>query len=169
MLIRILTALVLAPLAIAVTLMLPTTWFGAALLVVVVLGLWEWKQIIGTSRSGYLAGILLIAGVAFVGTLNSYFLVPVTATAALVWVVQVYDLKHNGLVSRWPALTTFPAGVFLLAGTWSALVLLHQGGESGPLTALAAMSIVWAAAVKLVTSRKSTVTSRRSPASCRRP
>ncbi len=145
MLVRILTALVLAPVAIALTLMLPTAWFGAVLAVVMLLGLWEWKQISGTSLAGYLTGALVIAGFAWWGPRHSILLIPVVVMAALVWILQVYDLKRFGLESAWPALTTYAAGVFLLTGAWSALVLLHQGSESGPLIALAAMSVVWAA------------------------
>ncbi len=142
--VRILTALVLAPLAIYLTLALPTPWFGAILGGVMVLGLWEWKQVAGASVAGSAVGVVGIAAMAWWSPSYPQLLVPIVAVAALIWVFQVYDLAKYGLASVFPALSSYPAGGFLLAGGWSALVLLHHEAEYGPVTALAAMSIVWA-------------------------
>ncbi|MGH8029428.1 MAG: phosphatidate cytidylyltransferase, partial [Arenimonas sp.] len=66
---RVLTALVLAPLAIAALLWLPTKWLALLLAVLMVAGLWEWTLLAGVDRPlprvAYLvANALLMAALA---------------------------------------------------------------------------------------------------------
>lgn len=44
---RVLAALIMAPLAIAAILLLPTQWLAAAAAAVLLIGLWEWLKLAG--------------------------------------------------------------------------------------------------------------------------
>jgi phosphatidate cytidylyltransferase len=162
---RVATAAVLAPLAIAALLWLPTQWLALLLAVLMVAGLWEWTALAGVERplprTAYLlANALLMAALAW-GSRGSPDLVPLKLTAvigAAWWLLVPLWLKAFDF-ARQP--TAFARAVKLFAGSlcvtpaWSAAVWLHHEGQplhwtllpipAGALWTLFAVAIVWAA------------------------
>ncbi|MGQ0798825.1 MAG: phosphatidate cytidylyltransferase [Pseudomarimonas sp.] len=143
------TALVMAPLAIALILMAPTVWFMAVLTIALLLGLWEWTRLIDIrTRPARAAVLLLNIGLMAMLALHGWpqaFMV-VTAVGAASWL----------LVCLWlfqPRFASSPAGqpLKLLAGsmmiipTWCAIALLHADAPLGPGWALFGLMLVWAA------------------------
>ena len=137
---RIITALVLAPLAIALILLAPTVWLMAVLTIALLLGLWEWTRLIDVGSRPARAAVLLLniglmAALALHGWPQAFMYV--TAAGAASWL----------LVCLWlwrPSFASSPAGkpLKLLAGsmmiipTWCGIALLHADGHTGPAWAL---------------------------------
>ena len=145
MLLRILTALVLAPVALLLTIYLPTQWFSVILLVVMLLGLNEWNQLTVKSPVVYSAAAIGLAIVTWLITFQSEVLLLICVLASIFWCFQIYDLKRFELSRSHAPVPAFLLGVFCLMGSWSALVLLHQQPENGPVATIALMVMVWAA------------------------
>lgn len=169
MLLRIITAMVLAPIVILLTLSLPTHWFSVFLLAMVLMGLYEWNQL--TIKSSGLFSIAAIGLAVATWWLVSQpkLLFAICALASLFWVYQIYTLQQfeqrfkraqlsnslpNSLSNSAPALTsgstvglkcTFSMGAFCLLGSWGALVLLHQQTEQGASATIGLLVVVWAA------------------------
>jgi phosphatidate cytidylyltransferase len=162
---RIVTALGLAPFAIAAVLWLPTPWFALMVAVVMMLGLWEWTRLAGLDaplpRASFLvANALLLAALAW-GSRGSPTLAPLQAVAlagAAWWLVVPLWLRAFAFASQ-PAATS--RAIKLLAGSlsvipaWCAAVWLHDMGQpaqwsplpipAGALWTLFAVLIIWAA------------------------
>lgn len=151
--IRILAALIMAPVAIAAILLLPSQWLAAAAAAVVLVGLWEWLKLAGVEDTLARATLLLLNLVLMVLVSwdrdASLFLFRVAALAGVGWWL---------LALAWLRFFDFgaepdsPARVLkLLGGTlavlpaWASLVLIHASGEQGHLWLLTALAVVWAA------------------------
>ena len=150
---RVLAALVMAPAAIAAVLWLPTPLLAALVAGVMMIGLWEWTLLSGTTgstaRAAYLAGnVALMTALAWTAGGGLGLLVEVARWGALWWL----------LVLLWLARFEFGAdgrpgirALKLLAGSlcaipaWAALCWLHAGTPNGPAWTLFALAIVWAA------------------------
>lgn len=148
---RIVTALVLTPLAIAAVLLLPSPWFMALVAALFLVGLWEWTRLAGVATQPVR---LLIVGVhaALLAALARYgwphLFMPIALVGVVFWL----------LVLAWLARFDFAAGtrrrnrwIKVLAGTlatvpaWCALALLHAIPVYGPRWTLFAVALVWAA------------------------
>jgi phosphatidate cytidylyltransferase len=148
---RVLTALVLAPIAIGMVLWLDSEAFALALAVLFTFGLSEWARLIGLrSRSSRLALVALNA----------------TVMAAL-WewrsdemfrIVIVLGIAWWPLAALWLGNFGFAAdrkrrnvGLKALAGTltvvpaWAAAIVLHQIPDHGPWWVLFVLALVWSA------------------------
>jgi len=145
---RVLTALVLAPAALAAIWFLPTG--GVALLFALVIGLGalEWARLIGLGRgpSGvYLAGLLVLLLLSWLlyraGPRLEYLFLP-----ALLWWLATLALLARFAGGR--ALLSLPLealmGYLVLGYAWLALVALH-GLESGPYFFTLLLILVWGA------------------------
>ena len=145
MLTRILTALVLTPAFVLLTLYLPTRWFSLVLLVIVLLALDEWNRLTAKSSRCFVIAVVVIIGVCW--GLSSYprFLPAICTAAAVTWIYQGYCLTRQLPDQGGDNIISFLLGVFLLLGAWSGLVYLHQQGENGPLVMISMMAMVWAA------------------------
>jgi phosphatidate cytidylyltransferase len=164
---RIASAVVLAPLAIASLLWLPTHWLALVLAVVMMAGLWEWTLLAGIesplSRIGYLvANALVMLALAWGSRGSQDELAPLKALCVLGagwWIVVPLWLRNFGFASTASAASR---AAKLLAGTlsvipaWCAAVYLHHQGPAKaawdlfPLTlgarwTLFAVVIIWAA------------------------
>ncbi|MEW6648331.1 MAG: phosphatidate cytidylyltransferase [Pseudomonadota bacterium] len=149
---RVITALVLAPLAIWATLALPGPWFAAMLGVIFVLGAWEWSRLAGLQhvvlRHFYVA---VFVGV-MIALLNrdtiGYLLFFVAAAGVLWWcvaLVLVLRFPHGStLWKRYPSLVSF-AGMLTLLPGWVSLAGLQW--HTGPRHALFVMLLIWGADV----------------------
>jgi len=145
MLLRILTALVLAPVAILLTIYLPTQWFSVILLAVMLIGLNEWNQLTVRSTVIYSIAAIGLAIVTWLITFRSEILLAICFLSSMFWCYQVYDLKRHELSRSNTPARAFFQGVFCLTGAWAALVLLHQQPENGPVATIALLVMVWAA------------------------
>ena len=150
MLIRIITALVLAPVVLGLCLYLPTSWFAVVLGVVVVLGCYEWNAL--TSNNGVLFAAAVLWVFMLVVSLGGIF-PEITLTVrsiakpgcvfiALYWMYQIDDLRRNGLNRNLGPTMAFLEGVVLLSVFLAGMILLHK---ESPLVMIAAMMSVWAA------------------------
>lgn len=154
---RIAAALVMAPVAIAAILLLPTPWMMIAAAVVFLAGLWEWFDLAEVEDS-LARGILLLANLALMvaivwasrsadgGTLVLY---QVASIVGIVWwLLALLWLGRYGFGSNhesWARTLKLAAGTLAVVPAWCALTWLHADGENGHRWLLAALAAVWAA------------------------
>lgn len=148
---RILTALVLAPLAISAVLFLPTPWFLALAAILMMLGLWEWTRLVGLKGHAARAAVLLInagllAWLAWRGWPGVFPLVALLGAAwwlvATLWLAKMELGRADTPANRAMKLVI---GSLLMLPAWCALALLHGSGAQGPWWTLYALLLVWAA------------------------
>jgi phosphatidate cytidylyltransferase len=164
---RIASAVVLAPLAIASLLWLPTHWLALVLAVVMMAGLWEWTLLAGIdsplARTAYLlANALVMAALAWGSRGSQDELAPLKAVCVLGaawWLVVPLWLGRFEFASAPSALSRAAkllAGSLSVIPAWCAAVYLHHQGppkaawDLFPLTlgarwTLFAVAIIWAA------------------------
>ena len=146
---RVITASVLALIALWVVLKLPAAGFGAALLAVVLLGAWEWADLAGLTQPrgrllyGGLVLALILAIWPLVGrpTVVAGLMIPVFAAwcGVLVWL-----WRYAGQPERQDRpLMVGVAGVVALAAAWLALMGLRDG--LGPAYVLFLLMLIWVA------------------------
>lgn len=150
---RVLAALVMAPVAIGSVLLLPTPLLAAAVAGLMMVGLWEWTLLSGTTgraaRAAYLAAnIAIMTSLAWTAGHGLGQLVGVATWGSLWWLLAWawlwrFDFASGG--------QTWTRGLKLLAGSlcvipaWAALCWLHASGGNGPAWTLFALLIVWVA------------------------
>ncbi len=148
---RTITALILAPLAVATVLLTPT-WLFALIVAALFLGVgWEWAQLAGVaSRAGRVAvvgvGALLLAlAWPLHGSVAAAW--PIAA-GLLWWLLALLWLRHFA----WAAAPTRDNTAIKLAAcaaavvpAWLALMHLHAQAPHGPYWTLLAVMLVWAA------------------------
>jgi phosphatidate cytidylyltransferase len=148
---RIITALLLAPIAISAVLWLPTALFLMLLAAVVLLGLWEWTRLAGLANPTLRALVLalhagLMAWLAWRGWPELF--TPVVLLGVLWWILALMWLGYprlGGSDRRRNTLLKLAAGTLMIIPAWAALALLHGSGPLGPRWALFALFVVWAA------------------------
>lgn len=148
---RILTALVLLPVAVACILWLPTPWVGGLASIVMLLGLWELTRLIGlhtlSSRLAYLAAnVAVMSWLAWSAWLG--LALAVVVVGVVFWLLIPLWLAYPGAFagpSRSASAIKLLAGSLAAIPAWSALLLLHGDGALGPRWALLALVSVWAA------------------------
>lgn len=146
---RILTALVLAPLAIAAILWVPTAWLAILVGLVLMLGLWEWTRLIGLqsplARLATLsANALLMAALAW----SWHLALAVVVLGALWWLLAIVWLGHGAFLARRGKRSLalkLVAGSLAVVPAWAALLMLHADPALGPRWTLLALTLVWAA------------------------
>ena len=143
---RILTAVVLAALALTILLWLPSWVTVAGLTLLALAGAWEWSAfLLIAGRSGRIAYVLLVASLLWLAW--RFCAAPevrnVVLGAAVVWwlaaLMWIVFAPHR--VSSWSA---GAAGVLALVPAWLALVRLRTSAE-GPEWVLFALVLVWVA------------------------
>ncbi len=155
---RTVTSLVLAPIAAAAVLFLPTPWLAAVIAVICLLGLWEWARLVGlddaVQRSIYVAANLtLMAALPWSDINRSHVLFKFGALVGAVWwVVAAVWLARPGFgreARDWTRSLKLAAGTLSMVPAWCGLVLLHFGSpadpRSGPRWTLLAILMVWVA------------------------
>ena len=150
---RILSTAVMAPVAIASVLWLPSRFLAAAVAALMMIGLWEWTLLAGLRerlpRAAYLLGnALLMAALAWGAGRGLFTLALVSVLGAAWWLLAIAWLTRFDFAARD---TPFARILKLLAGTacvvpaWAALCLTHADGARGPLWTLFALALVWVA------------------------
>jgi len=154
---RVLAALVMAPVAIAAVLLLPTPWMVAAAAVVFLGGLWEWLRLAGVedevARGSLLvANLLLILALVWASThdpTGSLVLLKLFSVAAVIgWLLVALWLRYPAFGARQDArarVIKMTAGTLVIVPAWCALALIHAGEPHGHRWLLLALAVVWAA------------------------
>ncbi len=146
---RVITALVLAPLAIGAVLFAPTRWFMPGLALVLLAGLWEWLRLCGVASRPARAALLALHAAALVllalSDGSSVFPLVIAAGVAW-WLLALAWLRRPGFGAgpAWrPA--RIATGTLFVLPSWCAMVLLHADSPHGPRWVLFGLLIVWAA------------------------
>lgn len=154
---RVVTSLIMAPLAIAAILLLPTAWFAVLLALLFLAGLWEWLRLAGVEDS-LARGFLLLANlgvmVALVwgsrtasgGSLVLFELV--TLIGALWWLAALLWLRFYRLGERHDSrarILKLLGGTLAVIPAWTALCWIHASEPYGHRWVLVACFMVWAA------------------------
>ena len=152
---RVATAVVLAPLAIAGLLWLPTPWLALAIAVLMVVGLWEWALLAGVdgplARASYLVGNALVMAALAWGSRGSPELAPLKAVSvvgAAWWLVVplwLFAFAFAATPSPGSRALKLLAGSLSVIPAWCAVVWLHHDGDLGPRWTLFAVAIIWVA------------------------
>ena len=141
---RVVTALVLAPLVILALFFLPTTSFSLLLGILVLGGAWEWGRLSCLHTPLQLVSwLLLVTGLLAAAKLWSPVVLTVglaSAWWALMAVMLVFG-RRRGL-PRWSAKARLLIGVVVLVPAWQALTWLHIEDR---LLVLCVLLVVWAA------------------------
>ena len=154
---RLLAALVMAPLAIAAILLLPTDWMMTLAAVVFMLGLWEWFDL-AEIDDPLARTVLLVAHLALMVALVwasrsssgfSFVLLELMTVIgviwwllALVWLGRYRFASDHDTHAR---MFKLAAGALATIPAWCALAWIHAGQPNGHRWLLCALMVVWAA------------------------
>ena len=162
---RLLAALVMAPVAIAAILFLPTPWIVALSAVVFLAGLWEWFEL-AEIEDTLARTVLLVAHLALMVAIvwasrsasgYSYVLFQLASVIGVVWWLLAllwlgrYEFASNH--ESWARFFKLAAGALAVIPAWCALAWIHSGeptapgddSNSGHVWLFTALAIVWAA------------------------
>ncbi len=154
---RLLAALVMAPIAIAAVLLLPTPWMAALSAAAFLVGLWEWLRL--TDIEDPIArGVLLVVNLLLMvvlvwasrsesgGSLVLFQIMTVIGVGW--WCLAALWLRHYDFASDHATharVFKLAAGTLSVIPAWCALALIHAGQPHGNRWLLLALCIVWAA------------------------
>jgi phosphatidate cytidylyltransferase len=147
---RVITALILAPLAVLAVLWLPTIVFAVFIALLVLVGAWEWSRLAGIKPRAarsllLLPHVAILVGLWWLG--QPALLVTAWVGAAwwllaLLWLWQRQFAASDTSANR---LLKLLAGLLMFVPAWAALVLLHGDPDRGPAWALFGVMLAWAA------------------------
>jgi len=154
---RLLAALVMAPVAIAAILLLPTPWMVAAAAVLFLAGLWEWFDL-AEIEDTLARTVLLVANLAVMVAIvwasrssSAYSMVLFQLASvigvvwwllALAWLGRYEFASDHDTHAR---VFKLAAGALSVIPAWCALAWIHAGQPNGHRWLLTALAIVWAA------------------------
>ena len=154
---RLLAALVMAPLAIAAVLLLPTPWMAAISAAAFLIGLWEWLKLTDIEdpiARGVLLVVNLLLMVALVwasrsNTGGSLVLLQIMVMIGVGWwCLAALWLRHYDFASDHDSharIFKLAAATLSVIPAWCALALIHASQPNGNRWLLLALAIVWAA------------------------
>jgi len=147
---RVITALIIAPLAVAAIYLLPLGWYALFYWVVAALGAFEWAGLIGLqgllSRLSYVAGFGLIAGLTWL-SFEGWYGFGLWAGAA-VWLLALasvlsYPRSSTLIGNPWIAGLL---GIIIVWAAWIALIVIRaEPGGNGANWLLWLLLLVWGA------------------------
>lgn len=159
---RLIAALVMAPVAIAAILLLPTPWMTAAAAILFLAGLWEWfdlAEIEDTLARTVLLVVHLALMVAIVwasrtsglgaATEPSMVLFKIASLIGVIWwLLALLWLQRFNFASdhrTYARMFKLAAAALSVIPAWCALVWIHAEGANGHWWLLTALAVVWAA------------------------
>ncbi|MGB0133987.1 phosphatidate cytidylyltransferase [Dokdonella sp.] len=148
---RILTGLVLAPIAVAAILLSSASLFAGLLAGIWILTLWEWTRLIGIRSMVTRVLFLLVGGGLMAGlwmVQGSWIWWLSIGLGLLWWLLSVLWMRHFSFgASPTPRnrVVKLVAGILALIPAWVALVELHGQANLGPAWTLLALVLVWSA------------------------
>lgn len=143
---RVITASILASLALAVVFLLPLYWYKLVIAAVVIMGAWEWSNFVTRRTSVRWAYIALVALLILILQLNfERLMLPVLMLSALFWMFALV------VVHRYPQVGFIHAhlgkaliGLLVLLPVWVAMVGL-RASDQGELLIAVLFAFVWGA------------------------
>ncbi len=150
---RIITAAILAPLAIALIWFLPTSLFSEAVFLLLVIGLFEWDGLTKKSNTGFvLAAVLLLITAAILYILDSgliendvpSLMPPFLLLGSLFWISQLWVLA-KGIEYKRSLSTEWFLGALIILCAWVSMSWIRMQEPDGHIKILIAIVIVWAA------------------------
>lgn len=149
---RVLTALLLAPLAILLILLLPTSVFACLLAAAFLAATWEWTRLAGMksrpARSAMVGVALLVFAALWVFRASTW-LWPALIVVGAAWWLLVCAWLRNFAFAAAPTPENrnlkLLAGAFVVFPAWVAAVDIHGSPSHGHVWAFLAMLLVWAA------------------------
>lgn len=149
---RVITALLLAPLAILLILLLPTSVFACLLAAAFLAATWEWSRLAGMKSRvarGGLVGFALLVFIALWMLRSTPWLWPGLITAGVAWwLLACVWLRHFAFAAApTPENRNLKllAGAFVVFPAWVAAVDIHGSPSHGHVWTFLAMLLVWAA------------------------
>jgi phosphatidate cytidylyltransferase len=165
---RVIAALIMAPVAIAAILLLPTQWMAALAALVMLGGLWEWLKLAGVEDSlsrtvlvllNLLLMVLLVWASRTSSGLSPALFQIVTLGGVAWWFAALLWLRYFNFASNhqtYARAFKLAAGTLAVVPAWCALGLIHSSSfevmqadglrpTSGHLWLFVALAIVWAA------------------------
>lgn len=142
---RVLTAAVLAPLAVVAVLQLPTFLLAALLFLILAAAAWEWAALAGASgpRARAARAVVICGAGLALGAIPGAM--PVALPAVVLWWLYAALMLgvRNVTFVRATAGHAMVAGALVLAPCWAALVWIHDGA-GGPAALVLLLLVVWA-------------------------
>jgi phosphatidate cytidylyltransferase len=148
---RTLTAALLAPLAVAAVLFLPTGGLALGLAAVVALAAWEWAALAGVEgQAGRLIYLIFLSSGLVALWLQPAVLLYLLVAAAIWWCATAIWLPWVRVIgaARGRDGVLLALGLLVLSAPWAALIQLHglSGGPAeGPILVLALLVLIWVA------------------------
>jgi phosphatidate cytidylyltransferase len=155
--IRLLASLVMAPVAIAAILLLPTPWLVALATVVLLAGLWEWFDL-AEIEDNLARAVLLVAhlgvmvAIVWASRWREGYTLALYQLAAIIgvawWLVALLWLGRSKLGSNHESFARafkLLAAALAVIPAWCALAWLHAEEPAGHRWLLTALAVVWAA------------------------
>jgi len=148
---RTLTALVLAPLAIAMILLLPTAGFALVIAAISLQALWEWTRLAGVTsiavRVAVIAANTALLGLLWLLRATPFAWYAIGAGVAW-WLLSLLWLRHFSYAAaptRENALLKLLAAELAVLPAWLGFVQLHGSADHGRYWALLVIILVWSA------------------------
>ena len=143
---RIITAVALAPLLLALIVYAPSAWFAGVLGGVGALGAGEWVRLTGLpGRGAALAGAAATIGACVALWFLPWARLPLLVAALVWWLIALVCVLRFPLGTGWDRrYVLLPSGLLVLAATWLGLVQL-QADARGPAVLLFLLFVVWSA------------------------
>ena len=142
---RVITALILAPLVLAALFLLPLIPFAAVFLALTGIGVFEWGNLAGCRTApAKIAYVAVYTALAWIALASPSSWGPLFAGVCVLWVgaaIAVTTFPASAQLLRPPLL--IPLGLALLVGSWLALVVLMKTG--GPWLIVWVLFVVWGA------------------------
>jgi phosphatidate cytidylyltransferase len=148
---RVLTALILAPLAIAIVLWPPTAIFALLCAVAFLAAWWEWAQLSGLKSRAAAIGLLLaaIAAFALLWWGHAGVAMPLALLLGVAWwLLACLWLRHFAFAAaptRENRTLKLLAGALIIFPAWMALIAIHDREVHGHWWTMLALLIVWSA------------------------
>lgn len=149
---RVLTAVVLAPAAVAAIALLPATALAAVFALLVLAGAWEWSRLSGLRTApgrvvytAFTAGLLWGAWLLMDSQPFVHALLIATALAWLAALAWIAAYPNGPKPGRAASMLIAAAGFLVLVPAWVALVVLRQAPEYGPAWVLFVLALIWVA------------------------
>lgn len=148
---RILTALVLAPVAIAIVLFLPTEAVAAIIAGLCLMALWEWTRLAGVASQPMRIAVVAVSAIGFV-LLWQIHTDPaawyVVGAGIGWWMLALLWMRHSSYAAaptRENAVKKLVAAEFAILPAWLALVMIHGNPDHGHAWALFTLVLIWSA------------------------
>jgi phosphatidate cytidylyltransferase len=148
---RILTALVLAPLAIAIVLFLPTEIVAVIIGTLCLMALWEWTRLAGVASQAVRGVVVAVNAVIFALLWEirdepvAWYVVGAGIAWWLIALLWMRHFSYAAAPTRENAVKKLVAAEFAIPPAWLALMIIHGNLNHGHAWALFTLVLIWAA------------------------